>query len=434
MSALALICALQGARVLGSDRAYDRGQSADKFQSLAAQGIELVAQDGSGVCEALDALVVSTAIEDSIPDIAAAKARGVQIITRAQLLAGMFNASECGISIAGTSGKSTVTGMVAHVLSALSIDPTVMNGAVIKSLGSNMRVSTSKRNGPFVTETDESDGSIALYNPSVGVLNNIAIDHMPMEELERLFGDFISRAKTAAVLNFDDLRVKALAVRAQVPVFSYTLADAKDVVLRPDGAHFSYEGHEIKLKVPGAHNISNALACLSVCRAMDIELRAACRALSGFTGIKRRMDMIGTKNDITVIDDFGHNPDKIAASLRTLKAFDGRLIIMFQPHGFGPLRLMGKDIAAVFTELLGDEDMLIMPDPYYAGGTADRSVTGKDVINWVTEKGGKAHWIEERSEMLAFITQQAGSGDCIVIMGARDDTLSDFAAQILAQL
>ena len=200
MSPLALICAHQGHTVYGSDRSYDQGKSPDKFASLEDQGIKLVLQDGSGVTEDLDALVVSSAIEDSIPDVAAAKAKNVPIIKRAKLLAEMFNAAETGISVAGTSGKSTVTGMIAHILTALEHDPTVMNGAVIKNLGANMRVGA----GPFVTETDESDGSISLFNPSIAVVNNIALDHKSMEELEALFGDFIGRASRAVILNGDD--------------------------------------------------------------------------------------------------------------------------------------------------------------------------------------------------------------------------------------
>ena len=414
MSALALICKQKGARVFGSDRAYDQGQSCEKFEALTAQGIELVPQDGSGVLGNLDALIVSSAVEDSIPDVAAAKAQGVPIIKRAELLAGMFNASECGISVAGTSGKSTVTGMVAHVLMALDHDPTVMNGAVIKSLESNMRVGA----GPFVTETDESDGTIALYEPDIAVVNNIAIDHMSMGELEKLFGNFISRAKRAVVLNFDDQRLKMLAGRAQVPVISYQLADAP----------------QMNLQVPGRHNVSNALACLAVCEALEIERGQAITALEGFTGIKRRMELVGEKNGITVLDDFAHNPDKIAATLSTLKETEGRIIVMFQPHGFGPLKLMGHEIAQSFADHMDEDDILIMPDPYYAGGTADRSVGGKDVIGWAEEQGVNAHWFETRSETQPLILEQAREGDRIVIMGARDDTLSDFAAEILEKV
>ncbi len=430
MSALALICAQQRHNVFGSDRSYDQGQSPDKFAELEKQGIKLVPQDGSGVTEGLDALVVSSAIEETIPDVAAAKAKNVPIIKRAELLAQMFNAVQIGISVAGTSGKSTVTGMIAHILIELGHDPTVMNGAVIKNLGANMRVGT----GPFVTETDESDGSIVLYNPAISVVNNVALDHKTMEELEALFGDFINRASQAVVLNGDDSRLMALAERASVAVFNYSLSDAKDITPNPYGTGFSYKGHDVHLQLAGMHNISNALAALRVCEVLDIPLARAADALSTFRGIKRRMDVVGTKNNITVIDDFGHNPDKIAATLKTLKAFEGRLIVMFQMHGYGPLKLIGKGIAEAFAHYLGSDDLLLLPEAYYAGGTVDRSVSMKDVTIWAAEQGAQATWFETRAEIEPYILKHARPGDRIIIMGARDDTLSDFAVRILEKL
>ncbi len=430
MSPLALICVRQGHRVLGSDRSYDQGKSPDKFKALAQQGVELVAQDGSGIDDQLDALIVSSAIEDSIPDVAAAQAAGITIIKRAELLADMFNGSETGISVAGTSGKSTVTGMIAHVLNVLGQDPTVMNGAVIKTLGANMRVGA----GPFVTETDESDGSIALYNPAIAVVNNIALDHKTMAELDQLFGDFIGRASRVVVLNFDDEKLRVLAEKAEVPVLSYRLSEADNITPTPYGTSFLYRGHQAHIQMIGEHNISNALACLCVCQALEVPLEKAIDALSTFQGIKRRMDIVGTKNNITVIDDFGHNPDKIAATLKALKTFDGRLIVMFQMHGFGPLKLMGRQIAQSFAQHLGADDLLFVPEAYYAGGTVDRSVSMKDVAGWAGEQGVAAQWFKTRAEIMPVILDAAQEGDRIIIMGARDDTLSDFAAEILEKL
>ena len=164
---------------------------------------------------------------------------------------------------------------------------------------------------------------------------------------------------------------------------------------------------------------------------MGIDMPQAISALEKFQGIHRRLETIGTKNGITVIDDFGHNPDKIAATLSTLKAFDGRLIVMFQPHGFGPLKLMGKEMVEVFERYLSHEDILLMPEAYYAGGTVDRSVTAQHLINDLKEKNIHAHWFEKRDQIPAFIQANAKKGDRVVIMGARDDTLHTFAQDIL---
>ncbi len=440
MSALAAIFVKKGHCVLGSDRSHDQGQSPQKFQALKDAGIELVPQDGSGITTGIDALIVSGAVEQSVPDVAAAQEQGIPIRTRAELLAEIFNASEVGISIAGTSGKSTVTGMISTVLTESGFDPTVMNGGVIKNFGSNMRVG---KGDVFVTETDESDGSIALYNPSIAVLNNVALDHKSLEELEILFGDFVSRAGRAVVLNFDNPQVKELTDKAGALVFSYGIEDqnallcARNICLEPCSVTFDVhesdteQTHPVTLSQPGLHNVSNALACLCTCKAMGLELESAIAGLEKFTGIGRRLEFVGTKNNITVIDDFAHNPDKIEATLKTLKAFDGRLIIIFQPHGFGPLKLMGREIAESFGHHMGEYDVLLMTEPYYAGGTADKSVSAKDIVALVVAQGFEAMCFETRDEILPFVQANARPGDRIVIMGARDDTLSDFAREIL---
>ena len=421
MMPLAAILAQQGARIIGSDRAYDKGDSKDKFARLKKLGIELVPQDGKNVTG--NALIVSSAIEDSIPDVAVAKAKNMPILKRAELLAELFNAHETKIAVAGTSGKSSVTGMIATILEGYGLDPTVMNGAVIKNFPDpgNMRVG---QGGVFVTETDESDGTVALFNPSVAVITNITLDHKSFDELDRLFGELAGKAGIA-VLNMDDERVVKIKTKKTI---GFKFSDAKNVNYAPDGVSFDYEGHPVKLKTPGEHNVMNALAALGVAKALGLDLKKAITALEKFEGIKRRFEIVGTKNGITIIDDFAHNPDKIAATLKTLKQFPGRLIVMYQPHDFGPLKLMGREIAAAFKENLGTEDILLMPEAYYAGGTADRSVTAKHVVEWV---GPQAGWFEKRADIASVILSKVKSGDRVIIMGARDDTLSDFAKEIL---
>lgn len=451
MAPLAAIMAARGHIICGSDRGYDQGQSPDKFKKLQDAGIKLFPQDGSGITPDIDALIVSSAIEDTIPDVNAAKQQHVQIKKRAELLAELFNGYERGISIAGTSGKSTVTGMVAVMLSELGLDPTVMNGGVIRNFEKHPQVGQilpSMRSGAsdiFVTETDESDGSIELYEPAIAALNNVALDHKPILELTALFGDFIARARQAVVLNFDDAVLRQLAGEAQVPVYSYALNNpdaqlrARDIKYLQAGVHFKVEcdgqnhiqSHNVHLHVPGGHNVANALAALSIARALDIDLDKAISALEKFTGIARRLSVIGERVGIMVIDDFAHNPDKIAASLKTLKEFDGRLLVMFQPHGFGPLKLMGREIVESFARYLTKGDQLLMPEVYYAGGTAERSVTAEHVIAWAKEEGINAHCFDERADIIPYLKKHAKKGDRIVVMGARDDTLTDFAHEIL---
>ncbi len=446
MMPLAVLLKKRGADVVGSDRSYDQGKTPDKFQALQDLGIQLYTQDGSGIDSRVSRLVVSTAVEASIPDVKAAMDIDVPIVKRGALLAELFNASDNRIAVAGTSGKSTVTGMIGTILAGLDEDPTIVNGGEIRNLraGEGDRFSNIRfgRDDLFVAEMDESDGSIAHYTPDIGVLNNIALDHMSMEELERYFGDYLAAAERAVVVNYDQPRVKALCdSRAGGDVFSYSIDDpaawmhARNLLPAVDGISFdvSYDGgvYPARLNVLGRHNVENALAALGACVAYGVDISAGIKALSAFKGIHRRMEIIGSCAGVTVYDDFGHNPDKISASLKSLKDFDGRLIVMFQPHGFGPLRMMRKELVAAFADHLGTGDILIMPEVYYAGGTVDRSVTAAHLIDDLKVRGVDAHWFSAREETLTFISEQGRAGDRVVIMGARDDTLHGFAHQVL---
>jgi len=443
MLPLAMIVAGRGAHIAGSDRSRDQGRAYEKFAFLAAHGAELFAQDGSGVTDPETIVVVSTAVEATVPDVATAQRIGAPIVTRAQLLAHLFNSARCPIGIAGTSGKSTTTGMLGWILAATGNDPTIMNGAVMKNFVAPEVPFASAVVGKgeaFVSEVDESDGSIALYRPHIAVLNNIAHDHKSMDELRVLFGDFLAKA-TTAVINRDNAEAAALKGANAV---TYSLIDPSadffgfDLAPAQDGIAFSVReaGHvaRLKLAVPGRHNVANGLAALAAARAVGVPLVDAAAALAGFTGVKRRLELVGTANGIAVFDDFAHNPDKIAATLATLHDFPGRLLICFQPHGYGPLKLMKDGFIAVFAEGLDAGDVLVMPEPVYFGGTVDRSVSSSEITAGVAAAGHPAFAFPTREMCGEKLKALAAPGDRIVVMGARDDTLSTFAAGLLAQL
>lgn len=431
---LAQLLVARGYAVCGSDRGYDQGQTPEKFQKLRNLGVKITRQDGSGVLGS-DVFIVSSAVEDRIPDVRVAKEQGITILTRGQMLAELFNDADQRIAIAGTSGKSTVTGMIGTMLGNIGMDPTVVNGGGVINFEDASGIRCGSDN-LFVAEMDESDGSIAHYKPSVAVLNNIALDHMSMEALEKLFGDYVAISSDAVVLNADQPRVMALKDRARSQVITYGIDEQADLIVsdlsaRQFSIDFKVNDIPVHLNVPGRHNIENALAALGVGRAMGLELEECANALSAFKGIHRRMELVGSSGGVTVIDDFAHNPDKISASLHTLKSFDGRVIVMFQPHGFGPLRLMGQEIVDVFAQYLGTDDIVLMPEVYYAGGTVDRSVTAKHIINDMNAKGLQALWFETREEIPEHLKDIVTTGDRVVIMGARDDTLHVFARELL---
>lgn len=439
MMPLALIVAGQGHRVAGSDRSLDQGRTAPKFEWLRARGISLFAQDGSGITHAGQIIVASTAVEETVPDIVAANRVGAHRLRRADLLAELFNASPMGIAVGGTSGKSTVTGMIGWIFHALGRDPTVMNGAVMKNFATPDAPFASALVGKgtaFISEVDESDGSIALYAPDIAVLNNIALDHKSMDELRQLFGNFTAKARVA-ILNLDNAEVASF---PRDNAITYSLAGkdadivATDIVERPDGVDFRVNGIPTSLLVPGRHNISNALAALAAAHAAGLPLEEAVRALAHFTGLRRRLDVAGTANGVTVIDDFGHNPDKISATLSTLHAFPGRLLLFFQPHGYGPLKQMGHELIRTLSSHMTAEDVLVMCDPVYFGGTVDRSVGTQDITGGIAAAGRHAEHIPARQDCGDRLLALAWPGDRIVIMGARDDTLSAFAEQLVHRL
>jgi UDP-N-acetylmuramate--alanine ligase len=452
MLPLAMIVKAGGNPVSGSDRALDQGRTPEKFDFLRDAGVTLFAQDGSGVTDPQAIVVTSTAVEDTIPDVKAAKAVGAKLMIRAELLAQLFNAAPQSVGVAGTSGKSTTTGMIGWVLSATGRDPTVMNGAVMKNFVSDQAPFASAlvgNSGIFVSEVDESDGSIARYTPHVAVLNNISLDHKTMDELRALFGDFLAKSKVA-VLNLDDAETALLAktVPAEKAI-TYSLSDPKaalfasSLIPRVDGISFvlretylNGDAHtcQVDLNVPGRHNVSNALAAIAAVRALNVPLLEAVEAIDRFSGVRRRLETVGTANGITVIDDFGHNPDKIAATLNTLHDFPGRLLVMFQPHGYGPLAKMKNEFVDGFATHLYADDMLVMPEPVYFGGTVDRSVTSADIAEGIRAKGRTAQALPDRRACGVELLGVAKPGDRIVVMGARDDTLSTFAAELLEKI
>ena len=446
MLPLASIVRSSGARVAGSDRSLDAGRTPQKFDYLRSLGIQLFAQDGSGLQEGMT-LVTSAAVEDTVPDVVRAKELGLPHLTRPQFLARLLNEAQHSIAVGGTSGKSTVTGMIGWILHACHRQPTVMNGAVMKNFVTPAAPFASALVGDpelFVSEVDESDGSIALYRPEVAVLTNISLDHKEMGELRSLFGAFLLRAKTA-VVNLDDPETRAMAdvvPTANCVGYGFDSPGAammgKDLKLLPDGirftAMFGGESATVEMRTPGRHNASNALAALAATQALGVPLAEGAAALARFDGLKRRLETVGSAGGVTVIDDFAHNPDKIDATLATLRAQPGRLLILFQPHGYGPIAKMGDELAASLAGGMDADDRLYLPDPVYHGGTVDRSRGSEWLVAALAKDGRTAIHLPERAAIGDALIKEARDGDRIVIMGARDDTLSEFARDLVERL
>jgi UDP-N-acetylmuramate--alanine ligase len=339
--------------------------------------------------------------------------------------------------------------MLGWILYRAGKNPTIMNGADMKNFVDAGSLFASARIGKgeiFVSEVDESDGSIKLFEPRIAVVNNISLDHKSVNELRSLFRAFIAKAQTV-VLNLDNAETAALlAGLTPAQAITYSLSSsqahffASPPIQSPLGIAFQVkaretgEAVEVHLKVPGLHNVANALAALSAAQACGVPLAESAAHLGEFSGIRRRLEVVGASNEITVIDDFAHNPDKISATLETLHAFPGRLLIMFQPHGYGPLRFMRDALVSCFASGLRDEDVLVMPAPVYFGGTVDRSVGSDDIVREIQRRGRKAFAFPNRGACGDLLVRLARRGDRIVVMGARDDSLSQFAYDLLRRL
>lgn len=440
MSSLAQILKLSGCEVRGSDRNFDLGRDTKNRQALENLGIKIFPQDGSAVSPDLDFVCASTAVEDSIPDIKAAKEKHIPIKTRPQLLSEVFHSYKYGVAVAGTSGKTTTTAMVGYILDKAGKKPCVINGGLLRDYETQRAIPNIIYNqGDIcVAEADESNDSINYYNPYITVINNISADHKSLEELSQLFQKLADRTSSALIINDDyDLcrhiqHTEKISFSIKNPSATFYASDIKAL---PNGTAYTFAGKQFTLKLIGSFNVANALAAIAVCSRLGVDKSEAARLLQDFSGTKRRLEIIGSKNDITIIDDFAHNPDKVRASVSALRQYDGRLIVLFQPHGFGPMRSLGKEIMAQFVNNLHPDDLLIMPEIFFVGGTVTKDISSADLIEHARRLGKeKAYYFADKQAAEQFILQNAHSGDRIIIMGARDNALTDLCYDILERL
>ncbi len=441
VSALAQIMTQKGYEVRGSDRAFDNNVDQDRKQALEDLGITIFPQDGSAVTDDLDTLYVSTAVEDSIPDVKIAKEKNIPIKTRPELLAELFHQYSHNIAVSGTSGKTTTTAMIGYILDVLGQKPCTINGGFMQNYADRKGIPNIIYNeGDIcVIEADESNGSIDKYHPYIGLINNIGLDHKSLDELKQLFVNFANRCKYGLVINADCDNCKDIR-NPHKKNFTFSVESSKadlfayNIKAVPNGTDYSIDGKSFHLNLIGKFNVSNALGAIAVCMMLGIDKFDAAKALEGFLGTQRRLEVVGKKNDITIIDDFAHNPDKVRGSVSALRDYDGRLIIMFQPHGFAPMKMTGKGIIESFASLLNKDDILIMPDIYFMGGSADKSISSKDLIDHALSLGVNAHYIPQRIDVEKFILENERKDDRIIIMGARDNTLPEFSRKLLKEI
>lgn len=434
MSALAQFHALAGESVTGSDRELDRGGVPALKSKLEGMGIRLFKQDGSGIDAATSRLVVSGAIEPDNPEFAAAAEYETPAAHRADVLAEHV-ASRRTLAVAGTSGKSTATGMLFEILTGAGLSPSLIAGAPLVTLENKGMIGNAfaGKSDLLVIEADESDGTLPKYAPWIGLLLNLGRDHKEIDQLRGIFARFKERSKIF-VVSADHANLAGFWDGARTFGFSAGELRGEALELFSDGSKFRVEGVDFELPVPGRHNAENALAAAAAAVAAGAGLADCAAALSIYRGVARRFEAVGTARGVAVVDDFAHNPDKVRAALAAGHLLADRVLAVFQPHGYGPTRFLKDDFIAAFREALGEKDVLWMPEIYYAGGTAVKNISSADLTGPIAESGRAARFVARRENIPALVAREAKDGDLVLILGARDPSLPEFARSVLAEL
>jgi UDP-N-acetylmuramate--alanine ligase len=445
MSAIAQYLAFAGIEITGSDRLIDAPDSANVKQSLISCGCKIFPQDGSGVDRGAGAVCVSTAIEDSNPDIAAAKKMGIPILHRSDVLASLVK-SRKSVAVAGTSGKSTVTAMIFELLAACGKSPSLISGAALRCLEAKGMLGNafSGKSDLLVIEADESDGTLVKYEPYASVILNISKDHKPEDEVMAMFKRLISQSKWAAV-NADDPKFCSLLDElkenggqdkaSSTPVTTFGFNDGTDfhglmTKIEPLSSTITINGADYTLPAPGEHNAANLLAALCVCRHLGCDSDDLIKAAANYQGVDRRFAIHRTASGVTVIDDFAHNPEKIRAAVGAAQKLSAKVTAVYQPHGFGPTRFLKNEYAETFKAIFRPTDTLCLLPIYYAGGTAVKDIASQDIINLMGDVNFNAIAVDSRDEAAEIAKKYAEKGSCVMVMGARDPSLSSFVKRI----
>lgn len=429
VSAIAGFMAEKKHAVSGSDRLFDIHPEHPVKLRLQANGISIVSQDGRGIDRTFDLAVFSTAVERSNPDYLTAESAGVPIKTRPEYLAGIVSTYRT-IAVAGTSGKSTTSGLLAFLMQRLGLSPNFIGGGRVKQFRTEKNPGNYSTGGSehLVIEACESDGTIVHYEPQHTVILNLDLDHHSVEETARMFEVLAAKTSGTVHLNADDLDLVSCDITDAL-TFSIDGASgcrAEEVRYYAFRTSFRVHGQEFQLSLPGRHNLYNALSCISVLSVLGISLKEIAEVLPEFSGIERRFDIHLNDDRRVVIDDYAHNPHKIRSMMQTMQQIRDRICYIFQPHGFGPTRLMKSGYIAAFIEGLRAADRLILLPVYYAGGTAAKDISSENIAGPVRSSGKEAVTVHDRKEIFSLLQ----GFDAYIVFGARDDSLSDLAEEI----
>ena len=445
MSGIAEILADLGYEVQGSDIAAN-----NNVKRLQEKGITVTIPQSASNIDDVSIVVISTAIQEDNVELQAARARFIPVVHRAEML-GELMRLRWSVAVAGTHGKTTTTSLVATLLDAAQIDPTVINGGIIQSWGSNAKLGDGKW---MVVEADESDGSFSRLKPTAAIVTNIDPEHLDhhgsYDNLELAFENFVA---SIPFYGFASLCIDHPAVQRLLPkirdrrIISYGLsvmADVRAVNIRSNHDNMLFDIQlsdrlmgtaekisDISFPMLGTHNVQNALAAISVALEMGIESEIIREALANFKGVGRRFDIKGCAHGITVIDDYGHHPVEIKAALNAgrMKANGGKLIAVVQPHRYTRLRDLFDDFCSCFN----DADTVIVADVYAAGEQPLDGFGKDDLVSGLQAHGHRNVFALSAPEALAsLVADQAADGDIIMCLGA--GTITNWAGSLPDEL
>ena len=423
MSGIAEVLLNLGYRVTGSDLS-----ESDITQRLAKMGARICKGHDATHIGRADVVVTSTAVKADNPEVIEAHRRGIPVIPRAEMLAELLK-MKFSIAVSGMHGKTTTTSMVSTVLAHGGLDPTMVIGGKLASIGSNARLGNGE---VIVAEADESDGSFLKLSPSIAVITNIDREHLDYyRDIEHIKGAFLQFANIvpfygSTILCLDDEHVREILPRVKRRVITYgieELADyrAEEVLFREGTSSYllTYRGERlgrVVLNVPGLHNVYNSMATIAVARELDLELPVILEGIASFAGVQRRFEIKGKKDGVLVVDDYGHHPTEILATLAAAKqVWGGRLLVVFQPHRYTRTK-------ALFNEFLGcfkDADVLIVTDIYAASEKVIDGVHASRLVEGIRDGGHRdAVYISDFGEIVDRLEGIVRPGDVIITQGA----------------
>jgi UDP-N-acetylmuramate--alanine ligase len=425
MSGIAEVLLTIGYKVTGSD--LQESETVKRIRSLG--GIVFIGHAASNVGTA-QVVVISSAVSPTNPEVVAAKAKRVPVIPRAEMLAELMRL-KYGVAIAGAHGKTTTTSLVAHVLAEGGLDPTIVIGGKVNALGSHARLG---RGELLVAEADESDGSFLKLSPTIVAVTNMDREHLDhygtMERLHQAFVEFINKIPFygLAVLCIDDPQLVAMLPSLTKRFQTYGLAQSADlqgadIELQERTAQFSarLKGENLgrfRVAMPGVHNVRNALAAIAIGLELGVPVAQIALALESFTGVERRFQIVGEKGGITMIDDYGHHPTEIKATLAAAKGGSKRrLVVLFQPHRYTRTQDLVDEFAVAFNQA----DLLFLTEIYAAGESPIPGVTGERLAQTIQGSGGPPlTYVPNKEELVEKVLPHLRPGDMVLTMGAGD--------------